>query len=873
MRRSNVGTWSISLVVNLIVIGVVHAQQAVAPAPAAPDVAQAPAAGQTPKVPGDDGHGVLLPNGWRLMPVGRHTTLADLPLNIIPLSDNRRALVATNGYNSHQLTLVDLASGEKLSQVEARETWFGLALDAQSGNLWWSGGGAGSYHRFRLNDQRLEPVGGPGTQQLVADAKADAPVAIAQGFTSGLYLDAPAKTIYTLTIFRKGGNKSFAWGDANKTDEGGSVLSAVSLDGRVLRSAPCGSRAYDVVRARNGLLYVSDWADRRVLVVDAESLRTIAKIPVGDHPNQLALHPTDNRLFVACASSNQVSVIDTSTGVVQEVISTALFPKSPEGCTPDALCVSPDGETLYVANADNNCIAVVDIEKPRRSAVAGFIPTGWYPTSVAATPDGKRLLVGVGKGTHTASNKPSAEKMAELKERGPDGYRKVPFPHIGTTLNGALSVIELPDDDDDLQKLTDRVYQNCPYSDKLIAGTPYQRKTAIPTKVGAPSPIKHVIYIIKENRTYDQVFGDMPRGNGDESLLMFGRQVTPNHHKLAEEFVLLDNLYCNGHVSADGHPWSTMAYNTDYIARNWCLTYSKRTGIDDDDDGDLTNAPSGYIWDACGRHGKTYRSYGEYGGRVSQPDGTFRIEGRVPGLIGHTCPTYGLPKAKGQKVRDTDRVATFLEEFHEYEKNGNLPNFIVMSLGEDHTEGTKVGAPTPQACVASNDLALGRLVEAVSNSKYWPQIAIFVIEDDAQNGPDHVDAHRTLGLVISPYVRRGHLDSTQYATVSMLRTMELILGLPPLSQFDAAATPMFESFDATPDLKPYEHLPAQIDLSVVNTVASYGAKRSELMDFTEYDRVDDFELNEILWRAVKGVDAPLPPAVRQAIAYRGELRE
>ncbi|HEY5311783.1 MAG TPA: alkaline phosphatase family protein, partial [Pirellulales bacterium] len=390
----------------------------------------------------------------------------------------------------------------------------------------------------------------------------------------------------------------------------------------------------------------------------------------------------------------------------------------------------------------------------------------------------------------------------------------------------------------------------------------------IPTRVGDPSPIKYVIYIIKENRTYDQVLGDMPRGNGDPSLVMFGQQVTPNHHKLASEFVQLDNLYCNGHVSADGHPWSTMAYNTDYIARNWALTYSHRVGIEDDDDGDLANAPGGYLWDACARAGLSYRSYGEFGGRVSQPDGNVRMEGKVPGLVGHMSPRYGLPAAKGRKVRDSDRLAVFLEEFAEYEKHGDLPRFIVMSLGEDHTSGTTPGTFTPQACVASNDLALGRLVEAVSHSKYWPETAIFVIEDDAQNGPDHVDAHRTVGLVISPYVRRKQLDSSQYSTVSMLRTMELILGLPPLSQFDAAARPMFAAFSDKPDLTPYRHEPARIDLDAKNSRLAYGAERSSRMDFAEYDKIDDFELNEILWRSIKGPDAPIPPAVRRAIAYR-----
>jgi hypothetical protein len=245
-----------------------------------------------------------------------------------------------------------------------------------------------------------------------------------------------------------------------------------------------------------------------------------------------------------------------------------------------------------------------------------------------------------------------------------------------------------------------------------------------------------------------------------------------------------------------------------------------------------------------------------------------RIEGFLPGLVGHMSPKFSLPDKDGKNARDTDNVEVFLEEFRQYEKNGNLPELMIMSLGEDHTEGTTPGRPTPQACVASNDLALGRMVDAISRSKYWPEMAILSIEDDAQNGADHVDAHRTVGLVISPYVRRGHLDSTQYSTTGMLRTIELILGLQPLSQFDAAATPMFESFTDAPDLTPYVHEKERIDLGARNTLLAYGAERSSKMDFSEYDRIDDFELNEILWRAVKGADAPIPPAVRRAIAYR-----
>jgi YVTN family beta-propeller protein len=805
------------------------------------------AAQDPPRFPGATETGFLLPNGWTIAPAGRQVTVADLPLNIIPLSDSQHALVATNGYNKHELSVIDLRAAKVIAREAAVHSWFGLAVSPHEDKVWWSGGGANRLHTFDLKDGRLirtspaDPYPEKWTQKERDRLRAE--VLLQRSFKSGLAMDARKQILYSLDI------------------NGGTITAIATKDGRAGRAVPCGGRPYDAALARNGSrLYVSDWAHGIILALDPDDVRVVAKIPVAEHPNQIAVHPRDERLFVACASSNCVSVIDTKRGVVTETIMTSLFPRAPEGSTPDAAAVSPDGKTLYVANADNNCVAVIDIAVPDRSQVKGFIPTGWYPTAVAVTPDGKTLLVGVGKGNQTRAN-PIVKENAP-----PDRERRLPYPYIGTTLSGALSIVPVPDEQQ-LAAYTATVFRNCPYSDRLLAGVAYPNKTAIPTQVGDPSPLKHVIYIIKENRTYDQVFGDLKKGNGDRALVMFGEEVTPNHHKLANAFVLLDNLYCNGQVSRDGHPWSTMAYNTDYIARDWHLTYSQRKGVDDDEEDNLSKAPSGYLWDACARHGLSYRSYGEYGRRVSE-SGTIRMEGKVPGLIGHVSPEYGIAKEKGRRPRDTDNVEIFLKEFRRFEKDGTLPRFIVMSLGEDHTTGTTPGTFTPEACVASNDLALGRLVEAVTHSKYWPETAIFVIEDDAQNGPDHVDAHRTVGLVISPYTKRGYVDSTQYSTVSMLRTMELILGLPPLSQYDAAARPMFASFSDKPDLRPYRHEPARIPLDTLNTQKSYGAARSARMDFREYDRVDDFELNEILWRAIKGHDAPLPPAVRRAIADR-----
>jgi YVTN family beta-propeller protein len=831
------------------------------------------------KFAGPTKDGFLLPNGWHLTPVGKHAVTTDLPLNVLPLKDNKHVLVATSGWNTHDLSVIDISSAEpkEVSKVTVKQSWFGLGVNGDEGKVYWAGGGHGAVHTFDLKDGKLTAADGPTTEigkMTLEDIIKQNPEAAkmtpedivrllpgltdAKTFKSGLVLDEKRGVMYSLDI-----------------NAGG--ISAISLKKTTRPAVPLtetiGGRPYDVVVAPRGtLLYVSDWAGKQVLVLDADTLKVQRKIGVGEHPNQLLLHPKDGRLFVANASSNSVSVIDTKQGTVVETIYTSLFPKAPAGSTPCGLAVSPDGETLFVANADNNCVAVIDIGATRKSAVKGFIPTGWYPTSVAVTPDGKNLLVGVGKGLQSKAN-----PIDDDKKREGNSYQPRNYPYIGSTMSGALTVLPIPDEKQ-LKEFTDKVYRNCPYSDELLKATPSKEKTAVPTKVGDPSPIKYVIYIIKENRTYDQVFGDLaagdkPKGNGDPSLCMFPRKVTPNHHKLAEEFVLLDNLYCNGQVSRDGHPWSTAAYHTDYIARDWHLTYSRRKGVDDDDDGDLANPPNGYLWDACKRAGVTYRNYGEYGKRVSDGQGGQKMDARVPGLVGHICPTYGIPKVPGQRVRDTDNVDVFLKEYDEFVKAKTMPRFVCMSLGEDHTDGTRVGAFTPQACVASNDLALGKLVEHVSSGPLWKETAIFVIEDDAQNGPDHVDAHRTVGLVVSPYTKRKHVDSTQYATVSMIRTMELILGLEPLSQYDAAARPMFDSFTDKADETAYKHAAAEIDLEAKNGRTAYGADRSAKMDFSEYDRIDDFELNEILWHAVMGKDAPEPPAVRRAIAFRAVNRK
>jgi hypothetical protein len=399
----------------------------------------------------------------------------------------------------------------------------------------------------------------------------------------------------------------------------------------------------------------------------------------------------------------------------------------------------------------------------------------------------------------------------------------------------------------------------------VIAEPPHG--TSIPAKVGDPSPIKHVLYIIKENRTYDQVFGDLKEGNGDRDLCLFPEAITPNHHRLARDFVLLDNFYCDGEVSADGHEWSMGAYATDFVEKVWPLVYrgsphKKLTYPGEGNVDGIARPAGGYIWDRCAEAGLSYRSYGEWieNGKTPADPG----KARVKALEGHFDPAF---RGFDLDYPDQKRADRFIEELARFEKDGEMPQFIVLRLPNDHTIGTRVGKPTPTAMVADNDLALGRVVEAVSMSKFWKDTAIFVLEDDAQNGSDHVDAHRTVALVISPYSKRGHVDSHLYSTSSMLRTMELILGLKPMSQFDAAARPLYDSFQAKPDLHSYQHVVPDADLQATNLANAWGAKLSEQFDLTKEDAADDLLFNEVIWRSIKGPDSTMPAPVRAAFVF------
>ncbi|MBL7645776.1 MAG: bifunctional YncE family protein/alkaline phosphatase family protein [Candidatus Hydrogenedentes bacterium] len=606
-------------------------------------------------------------------------------------------------------------------------------------------------------------------------------------------------------------------------------------------------------------------------------------VPVGLHPSGMALSPDGGKLYVANANSDTISVLNAA-AVTPESLAVAdtwiAKPKAtlPFGSAPNALAVSADGKTLYAALGGNNCIAVMSTKD---GAVQGLIPTGWYPGALAFDAASNQLYVANTKGV--GSRFEESEVVAKrLKD-----YQGGEVPP-GTYLNshshlGSVSFIPVPGREE-LADYTLRVAENMrlPLIEAELGDKrPGTRETPVPTRPGEVSPFKHVFYIIKENRTYDQVFGDLPQGKGDPNLCHFPREVTPNHHALAEEFVLLDNFYCNGVLSADGHQWVAEGYVTDYIEKQFG-GFTRSYPYDGDDA--LAYASSGFIWDQVLAKGLTFRNYGEMvKATITPSDATWaqiyeqyknggdaiKIEAsaHIPRVQQYLCPDFiGFPG----KVQDVYRAKIFLKEFAEFEKAGNLPNFITMLLPNDHTSGTREDMPTPRACVADNDLALGQIVDAITHSSYWPESVIFVVEDDPQAGLDHVDGHRTVALCISPYTRRGQVVSKHYNQSSMLRTMELILGLDPVNQLTLAANPMTDCFNQSPDLTPYTVRPNTIPLDEMNPPVSatrglqrHYAKQSMKMPLDDIDEADEGLFNRVLWHSVKGYDVPYPVLRRE----------
>lgn len=784
-----------------------------------------------------------LPNGWKLSPVGKQIRTEDMPLGISTAPDGKAVIALHSGFNSHGLVTIDALTDEATARIPMKSAWMGLAWSQDGKKLFVSGGNAVS-----RQNPTVAPIavysyqnGSLGKQPL---AEMRGKYNAAETYWAGLAVHPKEPVLFAANR----GTSALA----------GFVAIFDTNTGQQVGEIPVEVNPYKLILdAEAKHLYVSNWGSDSVSVVDLASRKVIRSIAVGDNPNDMVL-TKDGRLFVACGNSNSVWVVDLKRGRAIQQISTAMHRNAPLGSTPNALALDPTEKMLFVANADNNNVAVIHIGESEEFHVMGFIPTGWYPCGLAISRDGKKLYVGNGKGTGGYANLrgPHSPLLNDGSTEGKGSVKQL--------MKGSVDVIELSDLKNRIAAYSRQAMANSPYSDELLArakAPATSAPTVVPQTVGTPTPIEHVIYVIRENRTYDQVFGDIAKGNGDSRLTIFGKKITPNAHKIADEFVLLDNLYCDGEVSVDGHSWSNSAYATDFNEKLWPVTYGGHSQARPS----AAYIPSaGHLWDLAAKKGLTYRSYGEYASRSS--DGTtMEASPGVGGLLGHVSTKFKLPG-----MRDTDNAKVFLDEFAEYEKEFDskdplkrLPNFIVMSLGEDHTQGTRPGSPTPSAAVANNDWALGQIIDRVSHSKYWAKTAIFVIEDDAQDGPDHVDARRTIGLVVSPYTKRGVVDSTLYTTSSFLRTMELLLGLPPMTQYDAAATPLYASFNAEPDLRPYSVEAPQIDVNAKNTVTAWGAKESMEMDFSEYDRTPMFALNEIVWKSVKGPDSEMPLPVRR----------
>jgi YVTN family beta-propeller protein len=809
---------------------------------------------------------VLVPTNQVLRPAGTQLEFRGRPFDLLLSPDEKTLFIK----NVHEVDVVDVSGGNTtiMQTIPLRENSFhGIALSADGNQLFVS---------QASSDIALISKDPNGKWSVAKKTGIPAETKRKGSLPGGLALTSDSKTLYAAL------NRTNALAVFDLTAAGGTAAPP---------QIPVGVAPYEVLLENDEIAYVSNSGGRpakagdtvapssgtdvvvdkthfaaatgTVSVVDLKQRQEIATIEVGLHPTGMALDREAHRLYVANAASDTVSVVDTQAR--KEIESIAVRPEQglPFGSSPNALTLSADKKTMYVANGANNCICVISLEGNAPHKVTGYIPTGWYPGAVLCDSKGTLYVANL-KGVGSLAGSENGEKGRTVHE----------------TL-GSLSVISAAQQKD-LSKLTEAVALNNRQNWKL-AGLPadHDKATSEPVPVplfpGEKSVFKHVIYIIKENRTYDQVLGDMKKGNGDPGLCLFDEHVTPNHHALADEFTLLDNYYCSGIVSVDGHFWSDAAFVNEYFEKQfgtWARSYPFAGE-------DAMGVPtSGFLWDGVLAKGLTMRDYGEMVStevtprsnwtalwndfQSTQPKIKIEATANVQSLAPHICPEFpGFVLT----ISDMQRFQIFEKEFRQYEANNNFPSFIIMMLPGDHTAGTSPGSPTPRAKVADNDLALGKIVEAVSHSKFWPETCIFVSEDDPQQGRDHVDGHRTVGYAISAYTRRGVVDSTNYNQTGMVRTMELILGLDPMNQFDRSATPMANCFQMKPDLRPYDCKPNQIPLdemnrkmTALNATGKKWARLSLAQDFSDADEADDDTLNRIIWYSVKGEKVPYPAA-------------
>jgi YVTN family beta-propeller protein len=838
---------------------------------------------------------VVVPTNQVLKPAGKQVTFPGRPIDLA-LADGGKTVVVKNMKN---LLFIDLATGkvrQTLNVPGDPPVPFnpGAVMKKQI-----APDGKGHHYPTGFSVTGLLVRGG---RVYVTDSQDQVRVAL-RG-KEGRYRWGEGITL----IPPKVGGAPFPAGLARLSDDAlwvassrGNGVQLLNLStGEAEQVVPVGVAPYAVVCPRPDRAYVSNWGgdppkagepkalssgtpvriNPRTGVANQGTVSVLAPVPgkwkqlrtirVGLHPSGMIADRTGRFVYVANANSDTVSVIATKRDEVVETIACRPEARLPFGSGCNALALSPDGGTLYVANGTNNCVAVVRLgrkacaaggaDRPASSKLEGLIPTGWYPGAVLVTPDGKRLVVANVKGVGSLARvRPPAE-----------GKNTHDF-------LGSVSIIDVPDADR-LARYTKEVNANnrLAYSraglEKPRAGV---KPVPVPGRHGEPSVFRHVIYVIKENRSYDQVLGDMKEGNGDPRLVLFGEKVTPNQHALARQFTLFDNFYCSGALSATGHQWVSEAYVTDYLEKAFG-GFTRSYPVDGDDA--LAFASSGFLWANALHHRKTFRNYGEFT-RSTYPKGTtwadvyndyknntrkvkIGVRANVDLMRPHTHPGYpGFPLV----TPDVYRAQLFIEDLKQFEKKGELPNLIYVFLPCNHTVGTSPGFPTPRAMVADNDLALGRIVEAVSRSKFWKDTCIFVVEDDPQFGLDHVDGHRTVALAISPYTRRKFVDRTCYNQTGMVKTIELILGLPPMNQLDLSATPMRNCFQTKLDLTPYTAVPNKVPLDEMNKPlgklrgkALYWARKSLELNFDREDEADEDTLNRILWHATRGYDTPYP---------------
>ncbi|MDQ2844076.1 MAG: bifunctional YncE family protein/alkaline phosphatase family protein [Acidobacteriota bacterium] len=792
------------------------------------------------------GGGFLLNSGWKIQAAGEQVHVDTFPMSTAVSTDGKFLLVLNGGYNPPTISVIDIAKKHELSRTALPDAWLGLTV-APSGNLFYVGGGSsGKVYELSL---ALDGSVSRTREFLVNDGQAHgAP------FIGDVALSPDARVLYAADLYSD------------------SIAQINVQAGKMTDHWKTGRRPYRILVSPDGVqLLVSSWGEGIVYQHQAASGVEIARIRVGPHPTDMVWvnkpAPAEekganfpSRVFVAAANTNNVY----SFGVTPdaqlsklEAINISLTPMHPLGMTPSALAINKDGSRLYIACSDANAVAVADTSG-QQTRVMGFIPTGWYPTAVRSLDDGQLVIAnGKGLGSYPNPKGPNPTEHTSYVHQGERQIRKDQY--VASIQTGTVGFVPRPRSDQ-MESFTQTVRDNSPYRDELIYGPITDEGGAFFARTkNHASPIRHVIYVIKENRTYDQVLGDIEKGNGDKSLTLFGEQVTPNLHRLARDYLLYDNFYENADVSADGHNWASAAIAPDYTMKLWPSEYGHRSRVYDFEGTEPANSPpAGYLWDNALEAGLTVRDYGEWVSNLppDQVTGERQIKSvNDPALANHADMNF---RSFDLEYTDVNRAKEFIREWKEFDAAGDAPQLIILRMPNDHTQGARPGALTPLAYAADNDYGMGMIVDAVSHSKLWSSTAMFVIEDDAQNGPDHVDSHRAPVWVISPYTRRGSVDSTMYNQASVLRTMELIVGLRPMTHFDAAARPMFGGFSQQPDPAPFNAIPPKVSLTARNPANGPGAKQSARMNFSDADLADDDELNDVLWRAIKLTDPPAP---------------